>query len=263
MLQLLNKGRNPFPHLKGMGGLHYHPSRHMIGGRSIIKPSERVSYHDAHIIGGMIGNELVLSPDETQLISDVDRFLSKPTQIHDEENEDEENEEESEPQKEPSLLSTKIDESNQLIFKKDKNELYTIAKFNVSNLQEALKYRSLDITGTKKELYDRLSTYVSKNGRKIKKIKEKPIVIKPIKNEVTIDPKKVDKINTLINDRKTKFEQTIKSMDGIVEKYHSMPTDTEKEQIVCIRFVMVNFKLIKEIIDDNISFKNHIIDVIS
>ena len=62
MLQLFNKGRNPFPHLKGKGGLHYHPSRNIIGGQSIMKPSERVPYIDAHIIGGMIKAE---EPDES------------------------------------------------------------------------------------------------------------------------------------------------------------------------------------------------------
>lgn len=62
MLQLFNKGRNPFPQLKGKGGLHYHPSRNIIGGQSIMKPSERVPYIDAHIIGGMIKAE---EPDES------------------------------------------------------------------------------------------------------------------------------------------------------------------------------------------------------
>jgi hypothetical protein len=62
MLHILNTHRNPFPHLKGQGGLHYHPSRNMIGGRSIMKPSERVPYIDAHIIGGMIKAE---EPEES------------------------------------------------------------------------------------------------------------------------------------------------------------------------------------------------------
>ena len=152
MLQLFNKGRNPFPHLKGKGGLQYHPYRHMIGGQSIIKPKERVPYFDAHIIGGMIGGEehqleSQLSPQQLQTYN---QLIEHPEEDVNQE-EPEEDEEVTEITFDPNVI-------------KD-GKIIPIGKINMSQITNELSKLRIDAShGTKIQLYEKLvEGYIKKS----------------------------------------------------------------------------------------------------
>ena len=239
MLQLFNKGRNPFPHLKGKGGLLYHPYRHMIGGQSIIKPKERVPYFDAHIIGGMIGGEeyqleSYLSPEDLQTYKRLnERFAPKQT------HEDEDEEEHEEPIKK---LEPTIQPSHQLYLFTRNELLDESLKITIPTIKEQLDHYKISYTTKEKKdvLLKKLKDYLE--SKQPKKVSEKKVVLTP---KEYIERKFLDDIEKA----KETYAEQIKNCDKYQEEINKLRQKIEEQ---------TNLKKIKELENIKSEYENEI-----
>jgi hypothetical protein len=232
MLHILNKRRNPFPHLKGKGGLYYHPSRHMIGGQSIIKPFERVPFYNAKIIGGMIGGE------ENQLV-----VSNGPAEEPEEEVEEEQpSEEETQPDEDEEsrdflpienistiidIVSTVIDSYN------DPNSAYSRGELT-KQLTNLISNKLI----TNKEDIENINNWKKLS---VNKSKEKDTsLLKTVLNEYTKSKRKLEKVKA----NHEKIEE--KSPNSIVKNYYKTKfeeMEESHEQINSIqKDILDNFK---------------------
>ncbi len=130
LIHILNNYHNPFPHLKGRGGLHFHPSRRIIGGM--------LGRGDRDIVP--ISKGSLSLPVETIELKEEEEEISTPEPYED----------------------TTITQGDEDIEFKKNGELYAITKYNATKLQKACKIRGLSTEGTRQELWDRLDNFIKK-----------------------------------------------------------------------------------------------------
>jgi hypothetical protein len=204
MLHILNKGRNPFPHLKGKGGLYYHPSR--------------------KIIGGMIGGEenqikSYLSPEDLQLYNRLNEQLAPKQTNEDEEDEDEE------PVKKLESVSQPIQQLKLLTLDELSSVTIPIIKEQLDHYK--IPYKSKE---KKDELLSKLQKYLESKKPKKEKIKEK---ITPLTYANDLIDNYIEEYNSKYNEIIEKSDNHRNSLDTIneLEKEYTVIERKEKKEI--------------------------------
>ena len=193
LIHILNNYHDPFPHLIGRGGLHFHPSR--------------------RIIGGMLGR------GDRDIVPISKGALSLPKQQASEQAEEDEDiqliqeETSSQQASEPDVIQD-------IVFKQN-GDLYSLRDPRNNNLANACKIRGLSSEGTRRELWERMDKFikklvekhVEKPKEKIKKKDEEKEAKELVKAKAN-EKKVLDNLEENINVIKTKLKREKAEMNA-------------------------------------------------